>query len=166
MSSLKDQWRYQFTARRWALFFRSRLWLGLPAMALLAFLGILLIGLCGGIELDQLLKCCFREGVLCAIVYIFGMVITTAKTPEEILAEREQEEKEAEEYVGRMSRLSALFGVLFGVLFLLSLFSLPSLVEMWRGDAPRVEVMAKMVGDALAGLSLVAPQVVDRVMNR
>ena len=166
MSSLKDQWSYQFSARRWSAFFRTHLWLGLPAAALFAFLVILLVGLCGGVEGDQLLRSCFREGVICAIGYIFGLWIVTAKTPEEIEAEREREQREAEAYVGRMSRLSALFGVIFGVAFLLLLSSLPTLVEMWRGDAPRVEVMAKMVGDALAGLSLVAPQVVDRVMKR
>ncbi len=163
MSSLKDQWSYQFSARRWSAFFRTRLWLGLPATALFAFLVILLIGLCGGMEGDQLLRSCFREGVICAIGYIFGLWIVTARTPEEIEAEREREQREAEAYVGRMSRLSALFGVIFGVAFLLLLSSLPTLVEMWRGEPLRLEEVIKVVAGALAGLSLVVPQLVDRV---
>ena len=163
MSSLKDQWSYQFSARRWSAFFRTRLWLGLPATALFAFLVILLIGLCGGMEGDQLLGSCFREGVICAIGYIFGLWIVTARTPEEIEAEWEQEQREAEAYVGRMSRLSALLGVIFGVAFLLLLSSLPTLVEMWRGEPLRLEEVIKVVGGALAGLSLVVPQLVDRV---
>ena len=101
--------------------------------------------------------------MICAIGYIFGLWIVTARTPEEIEAEREREQREAEAYVGRMSRLSALLGVIFGVAFLLLLSSLPTLVEMWRGEPLRLEEVIKVVAGALAGLSLVVPQLVDRV---
>lgn len=161
MSSFKEQIRYQFTAERWLRFFRSRLWLGLPIAALSAFVVILLIALVGGMERGVLFSHGARWALVVAISYLFGLLLLTCKTPEEIEAAREKERQEALEQTSKMTRLKAALGIFAGGLFLILLFILPGFVESEREGVSRVEIVVTMVGDALTGLTFVAVQLVE-----
>lgn len=166
MSSLKEQWCYQFSAERWSRFFHSRLWLGLPIAALTAFIVIFLIGYIGGMEGEAILVRSGREAIAIAICYLLGMVIATAKTPEEIIAERKREMEEAMEITSKMTRLKAALWILLRVAFLVGLFLLPQFIAAQREGVARVEVITDMVGDAMAGLMLVVVQVIEERKNR
>lgn len=162
MSSLKAQWRYQFTAERWSRFVFSRLWLGLPIVAISTFALIVVIGLVGGLERDFLLERSFKEAVIVSIGYAAGLLIATCRTPEEIREEYEREMQEAKEEVTKMSRWKAIVGIICCVAFLVFIYIIPDFVAVKRG-VERINIVIDMVGDALCGLTIVAMQIVAKL---
>ncbi|MBE6195952.1 MAG: hypothetical protein E7137_02520 [Rikenellaceae bacterium] len=161
--NLKREWRYQFTAERWSRFLHTRLWLALPCMAAITFCVVILIGWMGNMEPSLLLESGAKEALITLVGALFGILIATAQSPEEMVREAEAERYEAEALYHSTSRGKALAMVLFLGAIAVAILAVPALIAE-QADSP--EGVIKIVGSVTAGVAVVAMQIIYKVTNK
>ncbi len=167
MDNLKREYRYQFTKERWRRFFLSPLWLGLPAVVILSFIIMMIIGTLGDLEYRYTLSLSAREILAISICYLLGVFVATCQTPEMMKQEQERDRQEAMEQYHKTKRWQAILisivGIILCLAFLVGVFIIPDYVAQRREGVASAEIVINMVGSALSGLVVVAMQIVERL---
>ncbi len=166
MKTLKREWQYQFTAERWGRFLHTRLWLVLPTAAAIGFVVIVLIGLWGNLERELLLGMAAKEALICAMAALFGILIATASTPEAVRERISRENAEAKALYQSTSRGKAILRVTLFALILAALIIMPVILSEGWGSIEDPEGAIRVAGGVLAGITMVAIQLIQEIVER